>query len=61
VVHVFQPFEVTHSHTTSIAQNIRQKLNASAEKNLFSLNGRWSIGCLNNKFAVEFVSVFSVD
>ena len=61
MVHVLQPFEVTDSDTTSVTQDIRQELDSSSEKDLFSLNGGWSVGSLDNEFAVELVSVVSVD
>lgn len=61
MIHVLQPFKVTDSDTTSVTQDIRQELDSSSEKNLFSLNSGWSVGSLNNKFTVELVSVVSVD
>ena len=61
MIHVLQPFKVTDSDTTSVTQDIRQELDSSSEKNLFSLNSGWSVGSLNNQFTVELVSVVSVD
>lgn len=48
VVHILEPFEVGHGDTTSIAQDVRQELDSSAEQNLFSFNCGRTVGSLNN-------------
>lgn len=61
MIHVLQPFKITHSNTTSITQNIWQELNSLCQKNFFSLNCCWPIGSLNNQLAFKPVSILGID
>ena len=58
---ILQPFEVRDSHTTSVAENIGKETDSFTEQNLFSSSGSGTIGSLNDEFALEFISIISVD
>lgn len=61
VVKIFQPFEVAHSHSSSIAEDVGQELNALLEKNFLCLKSGGSIGSLHDELGLESVSVVNVD
>ena len=61
MIDVLQPFEVTDSNTTCVTQNVGKELHSLSEKDLFSLDGGWTICSLNNQLALESVGVVSVD
>lgn len=58
---ILEPFEVGHGHTTSIAQDIRQEANSFSDENLFCSHSGWTIGSFDDKFALEAVSIVSID
>ena len=61
MVEVLEPLEVTHSHTTGVAEDIGEELDAFVKQNFLSLHSSWPVGCLHNQFGLEFVRVVDVD
>jgi hypothetical protein len=58
---VFKPFKVAHSHTSSIAEHIRQKADSLLKENIFTLSCGGSVGSLDNEFAFEVGSVVDIN
>ena len=58
---VFEPLEVRNSNTTTIAKHIRKETDTSPQEDILGPSGGGSIGSLDNKLAVEFLSIVSID
>jgi hypothetical protein len=61
VIEVFQPFEIAYSHSSSIAKDVWQELNAFLKENLLSLQSGGPVSSLNNQFSLEAMSVVNID
>lgn len=57
MLEIFQPLEIADSHTTSIAEDVRQKFDAFGHGDSLSFDCGGTVGCLNNDAALESVSV----
>lgn len=61
MIEVLEPFEVAHSHTAGVAENVGEELDAFVKQNFLSLHSGRPVGCLHNQFGLELVRVVDVD
>lgn len=61
MVEVLEPFEVTDSDSSGIAENVGQELNALFEQDLLAFKSSGSICGFNNQLCLEPVSILDVD
>jgi len=61
VINVFEPFEIANSDTSSVTENIRQKLDSLLKEDLFCLKSSGTIGSLNYELGLESVGIVDVD
>lgn len=58
---VLEPLEVADSHSSCVAEDVREEAHSLLEQDLLSLAGSGTIGSLHDQLAVESVSVVDVD
>lgn len=61
MLNVFKPFKVGNSDTTTIAKHIGKEADTSPQEDILGPSGSGSICSLDDKFAVEFLSIVGVD
>lgn len=61
MVEILKPFEIADCHSASVAEDIRQKLDAFIEQDLFAFKSGGSVGCLNDQLSLKPVGIVDVD
>ena len=61
MVKVLQPFKVTHCHTSSVAENVGQEVNATVNQNFFCLQSSGAISSFDDQFGLELISIAHIN
>jgi hypothetical protein len=61
VIKVLQPFEVAYSHTSSVAENIGQKLDAFVDEDSFAFHSGRAVGGFNDELGFKSMGVVNID